>query len=82
MAFENNQQEPGLPAGDKNYKRKTANHLQIFPTEFNNKFHSTLDSNDATGVAEKLNVFYGRKNVRIQITDNYVGDVTQDRENY
>ena len=46
MAFENNQQEPGLPAGDKNYKRKTANHLpKYFRTEFNNKFSGSLLSN-------------------------------------
>ena len=85
MAFENNQQEPGLPAGDKNYKRKTANHLpKYFRTEFNNKFlSSTLDQMTQPGVAEKLNVFYGRKNaLAYKSTDNYAGDVNQDRENY
>ena len=27
MAFENNQKEPSLPGGDKNYKRRSATHL-------------------------------------------------------
>ena len=55
MAFENNQQEPSLPAGDKNYKRKSANHLpKYFRTEFNNKFlNATLDQMLQPGVAEK-----------------------------
>ena len=35
------------------------------------------------GVAEKLNVFYGRKNaIAFQSTDNYVGDINSQRENY
>jgi len=85
MAFENNQQEPALPAGDKNYKRKTANHLpKYFRTEFNNKFlNSTLDQMMQPGVAEKLNVFYGRKQaLAYKADDNYAGDVNKDRENY
>ena len=85
MAFENNQQEPSLPAGDKNYKRKSANHLpKYFRTEFNNKFlNATLDQMLQPGVAEKLNVFYGRKNATaFSSTDNYVGDVNPERENY
>ena len=85
MAFENNQQEPALPAGNENYKRKTANHLpKYFRTEFNNKFlSSTLDQMMQPGVAEKLNVFYGRKQaLAYQSKDNYAGDVTNERENY
>ena len=85
MAFENNQQEPGLPGGDKNYRRKTANHLpKYFRTEFNNKFlSSTLDQMMQPGVAEKLNVFYGRKQaIAFDAKDNYVGDVNKERENY
>ena len=85
MAFENNQQEPALPAGDKNYKRKSANHLpKYFRTEYNNKFlNATLDQMLQPGVAEKLNVFYGRKNATaFQSTDNYVGDINPQRENY
>ena len=37
MAFENNQKEPSLSAGDKKYRRKTSNHLpKYFRSEFNN----------------------------------------------
>ena len=66
-------------------KRKTANHLpKYFRTEFNNKFlSSTLDQMMQPGVAEKLNVFYGRKQaLAYKSTDNYAGDVTNERESY
>ena len=39
MAFENNQVEPTLPAGNKNYKRQSVNHLpKYFRTPYNKKF--------------------------------------------
>lgn len=85
MAFEDNQQEPALPGGNKNYKRKVHNHLpKYFRTEFNNKFlTATLDRLMQPGVAEKITGFYGRKTVKqFSATDNYIGDIDKDRENY
>tara|TARA_B100002019_G_scaffold85266_1_gene73780 strand:- start:11138 stop:26881 length:15744 start_codon:yes stop_codon:yes gene_type:complete len=85
MAFENNQKEPALPGGDKNYKRRSANHLpKYFRTEFNNKFlNATLDQMLQPGVAEKINAYYGRKvSKAFNQSDNYVGDFTTERENY
>ena len=85
MAFENNQKEPALPGGDKNYKRRSANHLpKYFRTEFNNKFlNATLDQMLQPGVAEKINAYYGRKvSKAFTQSDNYVGDFTTERENY
>ena len=39
MAYDNDQKEPSLPAGDDNYRRKTENHLpRYFRTNFNSKF--------------------------------------------
>ena len=85
MAFEDNQQEPALPGGDKNYKRKVSNHLpKYFRTEFNNKFlTATLDRFMQPGVAEKLTGYYGRTTAK-QFTakDNYITDIDQDRQNY
>ena len=85
MAFENNQQEPALPGGNKNYKRKVHNHLpKYFRTEFNNKFlTATLDRLMQPGVAEKITGFYGRKTAKqFTATDNYIQDIDKDRENY
>ena len=85
MAFEDNQLEPALPGGNKNYKRKVKNHLpKYFRTQFNNKFlNATLDRLMQPGVAEKINGYYGRKNAKaFSSTDTYIGDITDDRENY
>ena len=85
MAYDNDQKEPSLPAGDDNYRRKTENHLpRYFRTNFNSKFlASTLDQLIQPGVAEKLNAYLGRKTAKaFRPTDNYVGGVTQSRENY
>ena len=85
MAYDNDQKEPSLPAGDSEYRRKSENHLpRYFRTNFNSKFLSaTLDQLIQPGVAEKLNVYIGRKTAKAFLpTDNYVGAVTQSRENY
>ena len=85
MAFEDNQLEPALPGGNKNYKRKVKNHLpKYFRTQFNNKFlNATLDRLMQPGVAEKINGYYGRKNAKaFTSTDTYIGYTTDDRENY
>jgi len=63
MAFDDNQQEPSLPAGDSRGKRKSINHLpKYFRTTFNSKFlEATLDQLNQPGSVEKLNAFFGRK---------------------
>lgn len=85
MAFNDDQREPSLPGGNPTYKRETANHLpRYFRTEFNKKFlNATMDQMLNPGQVEKLNVFYGRKNAKaFTSSDNYVGDITSNRENY
>ena len=84
MAYDDNQNDPALPA-DRPIKRKSVNHLpKYFRTRHNRKFLSaTFDQMIQPGVAEKVNGYYGR-----QITDaytaddNYVGDVSKDRKDY
>jgi len=85
MAYDNDQREPSLPAGNENYRRKTENHLpRYFRTNFNSKFLSaTLDQLIQPGIAEKLNGYLGRKTAKaFHPNDNYVGGVTPSRENY
>ena len=85
MAYDNDQREPSLPAGNPNYRRKTENHLpRYFRTNFNSKFLSaTLDQLIQPGVAEKLNGYIGRKTAKaFTPDDNYVGAITQSRQDY
>ena len=85
MAYNDNQNEPALPAGNENYKRKTENHLpRYFRTRFNKKFlQSTVDQLTQPGVVEKINSYYGRKTAKAyKANDNYVGDVDKQREDY
>lgn len=85
MAFNNDQKEFPLPAGDNNPKRKSEQHLpKYFRTSVNSKFlSSTLDQMLQPGVAEKLNGFVGRQTARaFTSNDSYIGDVSKSREDY
>jgi len=84
MAFENDQNESALPVNG-NSKRKSQNHLpRFYRTQANTKFlSSTLDQLIQPGVVEKINGYVGRKTSKaFNPKDNYVGDVSSDRENY
>lgn len=84
MAYDNNQTDPALPAGG-NEDRSSSNFLpKYFRTNFNKKFlASTLDQLLQPGVAQKIHGFIGRKIAKAyQTDDNYVGDVSANRENY
>ena len=85
MAFDNNQVEPTLPAGDKNYKRQSVNHLpKYFRTPYNKKFlESTIDQLTQPGKVEKINGYYGRKITKPYVVDDvYIGDINKERINY
>lgn len=80
----NEQNEFGLPLPDNN-KRSSKDLLpRFFRTQANNKFlQATLDQLIQPGVAEKINGYFGRKNAKaFSPTDNYIGDVSNNRENY
>jgi len=85
MAYNNDQSEQPLPAGDDGRKRKSSSHLpRYFRTQPNKKFlNSTLDQLIQPGVVEKLNAYVGRETAKAyKSTDNYVSDVSTDRINY
>tara|TARA_Y100001978_G_scaffold153896_1_gene139240 strand:+ start:3398 stop:18538 length:15141 start_codon:yes stop_codon:yes gene_type:complete len=84
MAYNDNQNDPALPA-DKPIKRSSVNHLpKYFRSRYNRKFLSaTFDQMIQPGVAEKVNGYYGRKVTNAyNAQDNYVGDVSKQREDY
>ena len=84
MAYDDNQNDPALPA-DSPIKRTSVNHLpKYFRTRKNKKFLSaTFDQMIQPGVAEKVNGYYGRKITDAYTADdNYVGDVSKSREDY
>ena len=84
MAYEDRQEEFPLP-GDGESKRKSERFLpKYFRTESNSKFlSSTLDQLLQPGVSEKINGYFGRKTAKaFSSDDNYIGDVTKQRENY
>jgi hypothetical protein len=84
MAYEDRQQEFPLP-GEDGDKRKSERFLpKYFRTETNSKFlSSTIDQLLQPGVAEKLNGYFGRKvSKAYSADDNYIGDVTKEREDY
>ena len=84
MSYDDNQNDPALPAGNP-IKRSSLNHLpKYFRSRFNRKFLSaTFDQMIQPGVAEKVNGYYGRKITNaFQASDNYVGDVSKQREDY
>jgi hypothetical protein len=85
MAYENDQNEYPLPADGNEAPRKSESLLpRYFRTESNKKFlQSTLDQLTQPGVAEKLNGYVGKKvSKAFSSDDNYIGDVSADRENY
>lgn len=86
MAYDNNQEDFPLPAGKQNEtERKTSNLLpRYFRTPTNSKFlYSTLDQLLNPGTVEKISAFYGRKTAKaFTATDNYINEVTSDRQNY
>ena len=78
--------EFNIPLGKNNKKRRSSELLpKYFRTVANQKFlSSTLDQLTQPGVVEKIDGYFGRKNSKAynQSSDNYVGDVSSDRENY
>lgn len=82
MATNNND----LPINtDPNAKRTSSEFLpKYFRTLPNKKFlAATMDQMIQTGVAEKLNAYYGRRNAKaVKIDDNYIPDVSDQRQNY
>ena len=85
MAFENDQNEPALPADGSNRKRKSSDHLpRYYRTKANQNFlSSTMDQLIQPGVVEKVNGYVGRKTAKAFTTnDNYIDDVSASRENY
>lgn len=84
MAFNNDQNEYPLPQGS-NVIRTSAEFLpRYFRTDTNKKFlASTIDQLTNPGVVEKVNAFVGRREAKaVTINDNYLADVSTDRENY
>ena len=84
MAYENDQNEYPLPADGDNNRKSESLLPRYFRTETNKKFlQATLDQLTQPGVAEKLNGYYGRQiSKAYKASDNYVGDVSTQRENY
>lgn len=84
MSFEKDQDEFALPAGD-NKDQRAANFLpKYFRTDTNKKFlNSTIDQMTTPGVIEKIDAFAGRRYAKAaQVTDSYLSDVSESRENY
>jgi hypothetical protein len=85
MAYDNDQDEFALPAGDQNNPRKSAELLpRYFRTQINKKFlASTLDQLLQPGVSEKVSGYLGRRDsAAYQLGDNYLGDVSKNRQDY
>ena len=87
MAYDDSQNEYPLPVpGQKNKRSRTsAEHLpRYFRTSHNKKFlAATLDQLLNPGVAEKISSYYGRRIAKARkASDNYVSDVSTQRENY
>lgn len=84
MAYDKNQNDFPLPAGQ-NPERKSSNFLpKYFRTDTNNKFlQSTIDQFINDGVVEKLNSFVGKRSAKARVpADTYLSDVSTERENY
>ena len=87
MSYDDNQNEYPLPVpGQQNERTRTsAEHLpRYFRTSHNKKFlQGTLDQLTQPGVAEKISSYFGRRISKARkATDNYVSDVSTQRENY
>jgi len=84
MAFNKDQNDFPLPAGN-NEDRSAANFLpKYFRTDTNKKFvNSTIDQMINQGVIEKINAFAGRRYAKATTAqDSYLTDISVDRENY
>ena len=83
MAYDD-QKEPALPVNGKSNRKSSDLLPRYFRTNSNTKFLSaTLDQVLKPGTAKKLNGYYGRKTATAYTpNDNYIGDVTKDRETY
>ena len=84
MAYDKDQNEFALPAGN-NADRSASNFLpKYFRTDTNKKFiSSTIDQMINPGVVEKIDAFAGRRYAKARTSnDSYLKDVTVDRENY
>lgn len=84
MAFNDDQKEFPLPGGE-NGKRRSAQHLpRYFRTQVNNKFlSSTFDQFIQPGQVEKISGFFGQRQAKAkQAGDNYVLDVSKERQDY
>lgn len=84
MSFDKDQNENSLPVENKKDQRSFNFLPKYFRTEFNKKFlSSTLDQMTVPGVVEKVNAFAGRRWAKAATSnDNYLKDVSVDRENY
>lgn len=84
MAYEKDQADFPLPAGDSR-STSSVNFLpKYFRTDTNKKFlGSTIDQMIAPGVVEKIDAFAGRRYSKATTSaDTYLSDVSASRENY
>ena len=85
MSYDDNQKDLTPPIPGEKVKNIGINFLpKFFRTEANKKFlQGTIDQLVQPGVAEKVSGYIGRETAKaFQPTDNYIGDVTNDRKNY
>ena len=85
MAYDNEQNDIPIGPNEDGENRTSLSHLpKYFRTPANKKFlTSTLDQLTNPGEVEKLNSYYGRRDAKaVKADDNYISDVSSDRENY
>jgi len=84
MAYDKEQEDFPLPAGNNNSITSATFLPKYFRTDTNRKFlGSTVDQMIQPGVVEKINSFVGRRySVAATTNDSYLPDFTVDRENY
>ena len=84
MAYNDNQNEYPLPAGNNDDRNSSKFLPRYFRTDANKKFlASTLDQFTSPGVVEKINAFVGRREAKAVTTeDTYLPDISANRENY
>ena len=84
MAYESDQNDIPLPAGETQNTSSINLLPKYFRTDTNKKFiSSTLDQMISQGVVEKLNYFAGRRYTRsTTAVDNFLPDISEERTNY
>ena len=86
MAFNKDQNESALPIPGANSRKSEELLPKFFRTDSNRKFlSSTIDQLITPGVIEKINAFVGRRTAKTYGStnnENYLPDVSSDRENY